>query len=77
MEDAKLTLVKMWQEKNIEHQKTRSAIGCAIKSIEKQEPIKPINNHCICGADVRNWTGDDPFNYCPECGQKIDWSEEE
>lgn len=34
-----------------------------------------INDHCICGADVRNWTGDEPFNYCPNCGQKIDWED--
>lgn len=25
-----------------------------------------------CGEDLKRW-----YNYCPKCGQKIDWSEEE
>ena len=42
----------------------------------KETPMNPVNDHCKCGEDVRNWTGDEPFNYCPNCGQKIDWEDE-
>lgn len=48
----------------------------AIEALRKQEPMNPVNDHCKCGEDVRNWTGDEPFNYCPNCGQKIDWEDE-
>lgn len=44
--------------------------------IDKQIQQEPINEHCAsCKADVRNWTGDDPFAFCPECGQAIDWGD--
>ena len=47
-------------------------------ALEKQMPKKPINDKCEnCGEDVRNWTGDDNFKYCPNCGQRADWSESE
>jgi len=53
------------------------ALDIAIESTEKQIPTKPINDKCtVCYEDVRNWTGDDNFKFCPECGQKIDWSGE-
>ena len=55
-----------------------TAIDLAIAALEKQMPNKPINDKCEnCGEDVRNWTGDDNFKYCPDCGQRIDWSENE
>ena len=48
-----------------------------VRRIEKKQyPMNPVNDHCKCGEDVRNWTGDEPFNYCPNCGQKIDWTED-
>lgn len=46
------------------------------KAIEKRIPKKPIKNldYYVCRgcfADVPV----DGFNYCPICGQRIDWSE--
>ena len=52
------------------------ALKMAIGALRKQEPMNLVNDHCqYCGEDARNWTGDEPFNYCPNCGQKIDWEE--
>lgn len=50
----------------------------AIEALEKQTPKKPVwqaYNCCpMCKAQVfyilRN------YNYCPNCGQALDWSEE-
>lgn len=62
--------------------KENMAIDIAIEAIEKRTPIKPISkygrsqNVCPnCETDsscriVLFWE-----NYCPECGQRIDWSE--
>ena len=47
----------------------------AVEAMNKQDPMKPVNDRCKCGEDVRNWTGDEAFNYCPNCGQAIDWEE--
>lgn len=35
--------------------------------------IEPVNEKCICGADVKNWTGEEPFIFCPDCGIKLNW----
>lgn len=54
------------------------ACDVAIKSLEKQIPMKPkyICNdaYCICGNAVRRYS---KFcdEYCDHCGQKIDWSD--
>ena len=65
-------------------------IDIAIKAIEKQIPAEPHfegdgywNGELVydtwvcpnCGTDYEVET--DKYNYCPECGQRIDWSEEE
>ena len=55
----------------------------AIKALEKQIPKKPITHSntnrsdCpCCGATVRGIKN--PFgDWCSNCGQKLDWSDEE
>lgn len=59
------------------------ALNVAIEAIEKQIPKKPIggidfarNEYRICCecsaiAQDREWKA----NYCPDCGQALDWSE--
>ena len=63
--------------------------GICIEALEKQIPKKPIYQgdgyydgelvydtwfcpNCDAGYEV----GTDEYNYCPNCGQAIDWSEE-
>lgn len=49
--------------------------------VDKEMPIKVIKkdyltgNHRICGSckALINKDGYLPFNYCPCCGQKIEW----
>lgn len=64
----------------------------AIKALEKQIPKKPIFDYnlsdtlskfrCECGKtikvnhDVGIMDDNDAPNYCSDCGQKLDWSEE-
>ena len=61
-------------------------------AMDRQEPMNPVieqgapsyyggagicRDYCgcpKCGEEVGR--GDDKANYCPECGQKIDWKEE-
>lgn len=44
------------------------------KAYDKTLPMQPVNDRCTgCNSDVRNWTGDEPFNFCPNCGKAIDW----
>lgn len=57
--------------------------GIAIEALEKQIPKRPLggfdfaNNEykicCKCSAIVKD--GEWRANYCPDCGQAIDWSE--
>ena len=57
--------------------------GIAIEALEKQIPKKPLagidfmGNEfricCKCSAIVQD--GEWRANYCPDCGQAIDWSE--
>ena len=65
------------------------ALEMAIKSLEKQFPKKPKNimlkegimttlYECpVCGCRRLGHGFDLDKCYCPECGQKLDWSEEE
>ena len=64
----------------------------AIKALEKQIPKKPIFDynlsdtlskfHCECGNTIKAghdagiMDNNDAPNYCSDCGQKLDWSEE-
>lgn len=64
----------------------------AIQALEKQIPKKPIrhtaweNFKCpACGSaeivqydtEYREYDKDCKFEYCSDCGQKLDWSDEE
>ena len=60
------------------------SIEIAIQSLEKQIPKKPHKNFekfsgvwCSCGKYLgKGYFVDKPI-YCPDCGQKLDWSDEE
>ena len=60
------------------------AIQIAIQALEKQIPKKPHKNFekfsgvwCSCGKYLgKGYFVDKPI-YCPDCGQKLDWSDEE
>ena len=59
----------------------------SIEALEKQIPIKPMisydervkENWCSCGvcAFGFGWKRTVHYKYCPDCGQKLDWSDEE
>lgn len=53
---------------------TREAIIMALKSLEKQIPMKiEDEGEITCGSCGAVLSGDDWFDYCPWCGQAIDW----
>lgn len=65
-----------------------SALEMAIEALEKQIPKKPILegdgywdgelvlDTWICPNCDKDYEVDyDDYDYCPNCGQKIDWSE--
>ena len=66
----------------------RCPVGLAIESLEKQEPKKPNETdaypHRVYCPNCY-WTFwynkeniiRDMYKYCPDCGQAIDWSEDE
>lgn len=64
--------------------KDEEAIDMAISALEKQIPKKPIKIRyrlyvCECGRNLSPTFIDDDatlqmfFNFCPECGQKVNW----
>ena len=61
------------------------ACDVALPALEKQIPKKPIKKersgivYCVCGNFIGYKSpknGKIPFKYCPNCGQKLDWSNE-
>ena len=68
-------------------QKRAEALDVAIQALEKQIPKKPMisydervkENWCSCGvcAFGFGWKRTIHYKYCPECGQKLDWGNEE
>ena len=56
-------------------------IELAIEALKKQIPMKPNGNKClICGSDVEievMGISVMDLEYCNDCGQKIDWSEQD
>lgn len=72
-------------------QKRAEAIDIAIKSLNKQIPKSPtyegdgyapdgtfVWDEWLCPHCGSRFEVDyDDYNYCPDCGQKIDWGEEE
>lgn len=58
------------------------AIDTAIEALEKQIPKKPIttkdgNKSCSCGLVVQTGYIRNCLYYCDNCGQAIDWGDEE
>ena len=54
------------------------ALAVAEIALEKQIPKKPVGEWCpICNEVVDEHECNYKFDYCPNCGQKIDWSEVE
>ena len=62
------------------------AVDIAIEALEKQIPKKVVENRwiytrCDCGHEFSIHHGDGYYsipykqktNYCPNCGQKLDW----
>lgn len=57
------------------------AFNAAISAIKKQIPRKPYTDfngiqrlkECLCGGDIYNYPSS--FQYCPYCGQRIDWED--
>ena len=57
------------------------ALKMAVEALWKQEPMKPTYDHryaemgcSVCGNMVSGW--EETPDYCPQCGQAIDWSDE-
>lgn len=53
----------------------------AINALEKQIPKKPMFNgtnwyRCVNGCEIHKKQFEKDW-YCPKCGQKLDWSDEE
>ena len=68
----------------------KEAFNMAINALEKQIPKKVkieqwIYTKCDCGFEFSKHHGDGYYSiplenktkYCPNCGQKLDWSDEE
>lgn len=68
--------------------KAHEAFEVAIEALEKQIPKKVVENRwiytrCDCGHEFSIHHGDGYYsipykqktNYCPDCGQKLDWGE--
>lgn len=70
------------EPEEIEAAKCITALKLAIEALEKQIPKKPIttkdgNKSCSCGLVVQTGYIRNCLYYCDNCGQAIDWSEEE
>ena len=78
--ETSIELAKMCTQ-NIERTKEIEAYAMAIKALEKQIPKKPEEMDCIgfdtlvCPKCKMALYLYEP--YCDNCGQKIDWSDEE
>ena len=64
--------------------KYKNGLRMAINALEKQIPKKPHKNFekfsgvwCSCGKYLGKGYFVDKPSYCTDCGQKLDWSEEE
>ena len=79
-----------WIEELRSYQEIGTVEECR-EAVEKQKPKKPdyegdgyddsgniVYDTWICPCCGKRYEVDyDDYKYCPECGQKIDWSEEE
>ena len=56
------------------------AMKCAVKALEKQIPFKPETDELIVGVGRCKCKAeflDKKTKYCGNCGQALDWGEEE
>lgn len=72
---------------NTAHSKNADYIQLAIKALEKQVPMKWVVEEYWddviyqCPACKEYWAlmegtpKDNEYNYCPNCGQKLDWGD--
>ena len=74
-EDGYLTHLSYGGKADEHEEYTIEAYSVALNALEKQIPKKLKDNgwlYCpICGRDVLM----DRFDYCPDCGQALDWSD--
>lgn len=71
----------------IHSQVLRDAVDVAIQALEKQIPMKLMmayddksdSNWCSCSACYSGlgWDYGKHYEYCMNCGQKLDWGDEE
>lgn len=64
--------------------KYKNGLRMAINALKKQIPKKPHKNFekfsgvwCSCGKYLGKGYFVDKPSYCTDCGQKLDWSDEE
>jgi hypothetical protein len=76
---------------NTTKEELTEAMRIAIRALEKQIPKKPTyegdgyapdgtliyDTWICCCCDKRYEVDYDDYDYCPNCGQKLDWSDEE
>ena len=88
--ETSIELAKMCAQ-NFERTKEIEAYAMAIKALEKQIPKKPtyegdgyapdgtfVWDEWLCPCCEKRYEVDyDDYDYCPNCGQKLDWSDEE
>lgn len=75
-EDGYLTHLSYGGKADEHEEYTIEAYSVALNALEKQIPKKLKDDgwlYCpICGRDVLM----DRFDYCPDCGQALDWSDD-
>lgn len=50
------------------------ALTVALEAMHRRDPMKPLDNgHLLCPMCARYIQEDKP-NYCPDCGQRIEWN---
>ena len=66
---------------DIASEETIESFEIAVAAMEKQDPMKPTYDHryaemgcAFCGNMIGG--REERPNYCPNCGQAIDWSDE-
>ncbi len=90
LDEAKSEFAEPWQRESLDDNKESvESLEIAIKALEKQIPHKPSipwcksmkSFHCVnCSfqfvAEIDGeLVGGRKYNYCPECGWKVDWSD--
>lgn len=73
-----------FREKEAQLEAVEEACLIACEALEKHFP-KKVNNYekacdiygdCPSCGESYSFASGDEFNYCPECGQRLDWGEE-